>query len=151
MFCIKFASKEVYKFENLKDIRELTPDTHGRNLPSYATQFSLYVNIWLFLMNFGCFMVYFELTMIAGILSMVFQIPLILQFVLLFFYLNRILLYQIKILSLDKFEENEKQQEWQSSVQVRIYIFAFLIVIFMFNIYLNEFFIFFLGCSFWIM
>ena len=69
---------------------------------------------------------------------------------LLFFYLNRILLYQIKILSLDKFEENDKQQEWQSSVQVRIYIFAFLIVIFMLNIYLNEFFIFFLGCSFWI-
>ena len=103
-FLIYFSNQELKKFDHILALRYADEESQGQNLFSYAKQFSFIVNVWTFLLNFGLFMIYFTLSLVLGDLSWAFVLPLVVQFVLLFFFSNRLLIYQLKIMAYDKFD-----------------------------------------------
>jgi len=76
-FVIYFSNKELKKFAHILDLRYNDQESQGRNLFSYAKQFSFIVNVWTFLLNFGLFMIYFTLSLVLGAFSWAFVLPLV--------------------------------------------------------------------------
>ena len=104
----------------------------------------------IFLANFSIFMIYFQLAMMGVGIGGSFQLPLFLQFIILFFYNNKYLTTHLRVLSMDKFEHEDEQQSWASSTQLKIYVVCFIYVIYMQELYFNHFLIFICFGSIWI-
>ena len=104
LFVIYFSNIELKKFDHILGLRYRDLESQGQNLFSYAKQFSIIVNVWTFLLNFGLFMIYFTLSLVGGNLSWAFALPLVVQFVLLFFFSNRLLIFHLKIMAYDKYD-----------------------------------------------
>jgi hypothetical protein len=100
---------------------------------------SLFTSSLIFMLNFSLFMVYFYVAMLGGAIAASFQLPLIMQFIILFFYSNRLLTLQINIRSMDKFSDLLEQREWASNYQIRVYLFSFVLTIFIEKLYLSNF------------
>ena len=93
---------EMEIYEETFSNRYYAPETHGQNAVTYVSKYSYIVNAIMFLVNFTIFMFYFQLSMM-GVLSSGFliQFPLILQFVVLFFYLNKHINLHIRTRAMD--------------------------------------------------
>ena len=57
--------------------------------------------------NFGIFMIYLQLAMLGQAITMPFQLPMILQFVIFFFTAHRIMLTHLRILAIERFMDEE--------------------------------------------
>ena len=139
MVVIYNSVAEADSFVNIYQSRYYSIDTHGLNMISYASKVSLYSTAIIFINNFGIFMVFFQLAMQGFGFSMSFQLPLILQFIILFFYSNRILTLQIRIQSLDKFTDEESQSTYAHSTQLKIYLLALIFTVFSRHIITSNF------------
>ena len=60
------------------------------------------------------------------------------------------MILQLKILSMDYYAHSREQNDWSGKCQIKIYILAFLSVIYIQKLYLNEFCIFIFIGSIWV-
>jgi hypothetical protein len=79
-----------------------------------------------------------------------FQLPLLLQFMVLFFYCNKHINLHQRLLAMDKFADQLDQQQWLAVQSLRLYFFAFVFVIYLQQIYFTPFLMFVAFCSVWL-
>lgn len=98
--------EEVDEFDRVFMNRYYAPETHGQQCVSYVSKYNYYVNQLTFFINFSIFMFYFQLSMIGVFkYGVLFQLPLLFQFMILFFYSNKHLNLHQRIRSMDLFPE----------------------------------------------
>lgn len=68
----------------------------------------------------------------------------------LFFYSNRILIFQLKILAMDRYTSFADQSDWSSSEQIKIYVIAFFSILFINKMVLSDTVVFFFMGSIWV-
>lgn len=105
MILVYNTADEMEKLNMAFQRRMQNVESHGQRHISYASMLSLWSTCLLFVFNFAIFMIYFSLSMVGWSFSFPFQLPLILQFVILFFFCNRMLIIQLKILAMDRYED----------------------------------------------
>ena len=143
--------KEAGKFEEIFQRRFLSPETHGQEEHSYAYEFSFYTNIVLFVVNFGIFMVYFQLCL-AGLtgITFAFTVAIFLQFMILFFFSNKHFTFHLRIIAMDRYRTEDDQVGYLSLTQLKVYVLSFLLIIFISKIYFTNFLIFLVFGNIWI-
>jgi len=102
----------IYNYGYETDIYELifrerlnTPETWGHNALTYAQEFSMITSANIFLCNFVIFMIYFYFCLWSfPPFGVSYQIPLLCQFLILFFYCNKHYTLHVRILAMDKYE-----------------------------------------------
>lgn len=84
---------EEYHTEAMRLEHEGNPQIY-----SYASKMSLMTTSLKFILNFSMFMIYFQLSMLGFGFSLPFHIPVILQFVIFFFYSHREIVCHVTIM-----------------------------------------------------
>ena len=106
MVLIYNSVNELELYNKAFNQRQYVSELHGHFVPSYANKFSHITSCLIFICNFGVFMIYFQLGLMSWSFSLSFQLPLILQFIILFIYQNRMLIIQLKIKAMDLYSQN---------------------------------------------
>ena len=85
--------------------RFYSPGTYGQVIVSYSSQSSLVTTSLSFLASFKIFMFYFQYVFMGLQVGAPFQVPLLLQFIILFVYSQRQLNLHLRIEAMNRFQQ----------------------------------------------
>lgn len=150
LFVMYNYEDELRVFEDVFHQRFFQPDSHGQSTISYVSKFSFTTNSLLFLINFMIFMFYFQLSLLGIFSTFDVMFPLLLEFLILFFYVNKHINLHLRVLSMDTYQYMTDQQGFQTCHGLKLYFVAFVLIIFLQKCYFTPFYSLLLFCCLWI-
>ena len=106
---IYFYEDELKKYDEVFQNRFFSPETHSQLAVTYVSKFSFITTGLFFVNNFSIFMFYFQISMLGIFSGLQVHIPLCLEFIILFFYINKHVNLHLRIKSMDMFQNQLAQ------------------------------------------
>lgn len=131
---------ELKNYDIVYTNRFFAPETHGQQALTYVSKFSFVTSGVFFVTNFTIFMFYFQMSMMGLFPSFEMHFPLLLQFVILFFYINKHINLHIRINSMDRHQGDLDQQNYLTVQSLKLYLVAFVMIVMLSKIYFNPLF-----------